>query len=51
VSVLGAIIMGVSITSVVSLTVFCLWRVLSLPPAEVPDLHAPLDSAARDGNP
>jgi hypothetical protein len=38
---LGWFIMAVSISSVVALTAFCLWRVLRLPPVEATDLHAP----------
>jgi hypothetical protein len=46
---LGWLIMTVSITSVVSLTVFCLYRVLQLPPHEVDDLDvAPLDIETPD---
>ena len=46
---LGWLIMIVSITSVVGLTVFCLYRVLSLPPVEVEDLNvAPLSIETPD---
>jgi hypothetical protein len=38
---LGWLIMTVSISSVIAMTVFCLWRVLTLPPVEATDLHAP----------
>lgn len=46
---LGWLIMTVSISSVIGLTVFCLYRVLSLPPAEVESLDiAPLDIPTPD---
>ena len=46
---LGCLIMTVSLTSVISLTVFCLYRVLSLPPVEVEDLNvAPLEIETPD---
>jgi len=46
---LGWLIMIVSNTSVVGLTVFCLYRVLSLPAAEVESLDvAPLDISTPD---
>jgi hypothetical protein len=38
-----------SVGSVIGLTVFCLYRVLTLPPAEVESLHtAPLEIDTRD---
>jgi hypothetical protein len=46
---LGWLIMTVSITSVVSLTAFCLYRVLTLPPVEVGSLNvAPLEIETHD---
>lgn len=46
---LGWLIMTVSITSVVGLAVFCLYRVLSLPAADVESLDiAPLDIQTPD---
>jgi hypothetical protein len=48
---LGLTIMIASIISIVSLTTFCLYRVLSLPPTEVPHLDvAPLDIATPDAD-
>jgi uncharacterized membrane protein len=46
---LGWIIMSLSLSSVIGLTVFCLYRVLTLPPAEVGNLDiAPLDITTPD---
>ena len=46
---LGALIMIVSIGSVVALTAFCLYRVLTLPSVEIDDLNtAPLEIDTRD---
>jgi uncharacterized membrane protein len=46
---LGWLIMSLSLSSVVGLTVFCLYRVLTLPPAEVINLDvAPLDIVTPD---
>lgn len=45
---LGWMIMTVSLSSVLGLTAFCLWRVLTLPPVEVEDLHARLDIVTPD---
>jgi hypothetical protein len=46
---LGCTIMIVSISSVVGLTAFCLYRVLSLPPVEAGDLGAaPLEIETPD---
>ena len=46
---LGWLIMSLSLSSVIGLTVFCLYRVLTLPPAEVKNLDiAPLDIATTD---
>ena len=48
---LGWIIMTLSVTSVVGLTVFCLYRVLSLPPVEIEHLNvAPLEIETPDGD-
>ena len=46
---LGFAIMVVSIGSVVGLTAFCLYRVLTLPPVEIDDLNvAPLEIETPD---
>ena len=45
---LGWIMMLASVGSVLGLTVFCLYRVLTLPPAEVDDLSAPLEIDTSD---
>ena len=46
---LGWLIMTVSISSVVGLTGFCLYRVLTLPPVEIEDLNvAPLEIETPD---
>jgi hypothetical protein len=46
---IGWLIMVTSVSSVVGLTVFCLWRVLTLPPVEVENLDvAPLDIETPD---
>jgi hypothetical protein len=42
------IVMVVSIAAVLSLTIFCMYRVLTLPPAEVEDLRSPLDIDTKD---
>ncbi len=47
-TVLGWIMMLVSTTSVTALTIYCLVKVLSLPPVEVEDMHAPLEIDTRD---
>jgi len=45
----GGTIMVVSISAVLLLTGFCIYRVLSLPPLEVSEhLKAPLDIDTRD---
>jgi hypothetical protein len=44
----GWAIMIVSVGSVLTLTVFCFYRVLSLPPAEIDELKAPLDIDTGD---
>lgn len=47
----GMTIMIVSVGGVLLLTTFCLFRVLSLPPADVSEhLKAPLDIDTRDTN-
>ncbi len=46
---LGWLIMVFSIGSVVGLTLFCLYRVLTLPPVEVEDINtAPLEIKTPD---
>jgi hypothetical protein len=46
---IGWLIMITSVTCVIGLTWFCLWRVLSLPPVEVEDLNvAPLEIETPD---
>ena len=46
---LGWLIMSLSLTSVIGLTALCLYRVLTLPPAEVANLDvAPLDIVTPD---
>lgn len=45
---LGWIMMLVSNVTVVSLTAYCLYRVLMLPPVEVENLKAPLEIDTRD---
>jgi hypothetical protein len=46
---LGCAIMIVSVSSVIGLTVFCLYRVLTLPPVEIEDLNvAPLEIETPD---
>lgn len=47
-TVLGWTFMLVSTTAVTSLVVYCLVKVLSLPPVEVEDMHAPLDIDTGD---
>jgi hypothetical protein len=44
----GWTIMLVSVGSVISLTVYCMARVLSLPPIEVDVLNSPLDIDTGD---
>jgi hypothetical protein len=45
----GIVIMAGSISSVVGLTVFCLYRVLTLPPVEIEELNvAPLEIETPD---
>jgi hypothetical protein len=45
---LGWLVMIVSVGSVLTLTAFCLYRVLTLPPVEVDDLTYPLEVDTRD---
>jgi hypothetical protein len=46
---LGWIVMIVSVGSVLALTAYCLYRVLTLPPAEIESLDtAPLNIDTRD---
>ncbi len=45
----GVAIMVVSLGSVIGLTAFCLYRVLTLPPVEIDDLNvAPLEIETPD---
>lgn len=44
----GWIVMLVSVSSVLSLVSFCLYRVLSLPPVEDEHLKGPLEIDTRD---
>ena len=46
---LGWIVMTISISSVLALTLFCLYRVFKLPPVEIENLDiAPLEIDTRD---
>jgi hypothetical protein len=45
---LGWLVMLVSVGSVLALTGFCFYRVMTLPPAEVDDLTSPLEIDTRD---
>ncbi len=48
-NLLGWLIMFTSVSSVLVLNIFCLYRVLTLPPVEVDSLDtAPLDIATPD---
>ena len=48
-NILGWLMMTLSVGSVIALTSFCLYRVLTLPPEEVSDLDvAPLRIDTRD---
>jgi hypothetical protein len=47
-STLGWLVMVVSVGSVLLLNVFCLYRVLTLPPADVDDLTYPLEVDTKD---
>jgi hypothetical protein len=40
---LGWLVMLLSIASVIALTAFCLYRVLTLPPPEIDELSYPLE--------
>jgi hypothetical protein len=44
----GWTIMLLSVGSVLTLVSYCLYRVFTLPPLEIEDLHAPLDIDTRD---
>jgi hypothetical protein len=44
----GWAIMIISVGSVLMLTGFCFYRVLTLPPTEIGELKAPLDIDTRD---
>jgi hypothetical protein len=49
VTILGWLMMIVSVGSVIALTAFCLYRVFTLPPSEIENLDiAPLDIDTRD---
>jgi hypothetical protein len=45
---LGWLVMSLSVGSVLVLTGFCFYRVMTLPPAEVDDLTSPLEIDTRD---
>jgi hypothetical protein len=45
---LGGLVMVVSVTSVIALTAFCLYRVLTLPPVEVGEIRSRLEMETRD---
>jgi hypothetical protein len=45
---LGWLMMVISVGSVLALTSFCLFKVLTLPPAEVDDLTYPLEVDTKD---
>lgn len=44
----GWVFLLVSVTSVMALTVYCFYKVLTLPPSEEEDLHGPLDIDTGD---
>jgi hypothetical protein len=44
----GWLIMIASVSGVLALTGFCMWRVLTLKPAEVAELNAPLEIDTGD---
>jgi len=48
VTVAGSIIMIVSVGAVLALTIFCVVRVLTLPPVELEDLKGPLEIDTGD---
>lgn len=39
----GITLMTLSLTSVTLLTLYCVYKVIRLPPVEAGDLHAPID--------
>jgi hypothetical protein len=45
---LGWLVMILSVGSVLALTAFCLYRVLTLPPVEIEDLTYPLEADTGD---
>jgi hypothetical protein len=45
---LGAAIMIVSVSTVVAMTLYCLKRVLALPPVEMEDIKGPLEIDTGD---
>ena len=45
---LGWLIMIVSVSSVIALTAFCLYRVLTLPPQELDEIHSRLELEAQE---
>ena len=47
-TVAGSIIMIVSVGAVLALTIFCVVRVLTLPPVELEDLKGPLEIDTGD---
>lgn len=44
----GWIVMIVSVSTVLALVSYCLYRVLTLPPVEMEDLKGPLEIDTRD---
>ena len=44
----GWVVMFLSVGSVLTLVSYCLYRVLSLPPVEMEDIHGPLDIETGD---
>lgn len=44
----GWTVLVLSVSTVLSLVGYCLYRVLNLPPVEMEDLHGPLDIDTRD---
>jgi hypothetical protein len=44
----GWTVLVISVSTVLSLVGYCLYRVLTLPPVEMEDLHGPLDIDTRD---
>jgi hypothetical protein len=45
---LGWLVMLVSVGSVIALTAFCLYRVLTLPPVELGEIHSRLEMESQD---